>query len=67
MLYSIVREALVTSVMWFPVSLYVSQESTVPIRSSPAFARSRTSSGRVRWSLIGSALSSSHSAFVAEK
>jgi len=42
-----VREAFVTSVMTFPVSFEMSHVSIVPIRSSPASARSRRFSGRL--------------------
>ena len=43
MLNSIVRDALLTSVMWRarPVSFQTSQESTVPNASLPASARAR--------------------------
>ena len=57
MFISIVREALVTSVTWFPVSFHTSHVSTVPNISLPESAAWRTSGS----------LSSSQASLVAEK
>ena len=56
MLKSIVREALVTSVAWTlpPVRFQISQESTVPKRSRPAWALRRAPGtfSRIQWILV---------------